>query len=72
MVDVLAASVKIMQNEISYLKLSQLPDDKVVLIEPDLLGRGLLQSAKHFRDLIEKGEQATLAKRSEIKNKFNI
>ncbi|MFA5126830.1 MAG: patatin-like phospholipase family protein [Patescibacteria group bacterium] len=72
LVDILAASIKMMQNEISYLKLSQVPDDKVVLIEPDLEGRSLLQGTKHFHDLIRKGEQAALAKRSEIKNKFNI
>lgn len=72
LVDVLSASVKMMQSELSYLKLSQLPDDQVVLIEPDLTGCSLLQSAKHFRDLIKKGEQAVLVKRSEIKHKFNL
>lgn len=69
--DVLAASLKMMQTEITYLKLSFIPPDNLVLIEPNLYKRKFLETNKHFKAIIRQGELAALAKREEMLVELN-
>lgn len=70
LVDVLAASLKMMQMEITYLKLAFIPKDNLVLIEPDLHQRKLLERGKHFQAIIKQGELAASKQILELLSKL--
>lgn len=57
-VDLLRASLNIMQNEITQLRLASVPTGRYVLIEPKLHGRNLVEGEKQFKSLIDLGVDA--------------
>lgn len=70
LVDVLAASLKMMQTEIIYLKLAFIPKDNLVLLEPDLHQRRFLERGRHFTAIIRQGELAASKQILEILSKL--
>jgi len=70
LMSILDNSVKIMQNEITNLKLKLLNEKNFVLIEPNVNKNPILQDKRSFNSLILKGKNAARKKVNEIKIKF--
>jgi len=66
-VDLLRASLNLMQNEITTLRLSAIEPSRYVMIEPRLEGRNLLETNKKFRAIIELGTEAAIEKQIAVR-----
>ncbi|MBT6691032.1 patatin-like phospholipase family protein [Candidatus Parcubacteria bacterium] len=66
LLDVLGASIKIMQQEITTEKIKSVPKDSYVLLTPNTSPYGLLETEKKFKEIIKFGELEAKRKKSEI------
>jgi hypothetical protein len=71
-VDLLRASLNIMQNEITQLRLAAVPSYKYLQIEPNVHGRNLLEREKAFKTLIEIGVKTAAEQTEEIRRFLKI
>lgn len=72
LINVLGNSIKLMQNEISDLKLEKLNKDDFVVIKPAVENYGIIQKTDFFADIIKKGEMAAMDKLMEIKKSLRF
>ena len=59
-------SLRIMQEEITKLRLDNIKRRKYIVIEPDLKKHPILENRKHFKQIIDEGEKATERKIDDI------
>ncbi len=57
-VDILRASLNVMQNTITELRLANVPTENYRLIEPRVQGRNIFENEKQFQSLIDLGAEA--------------
>ncbi len=65
-IDLLRASMNVMQNTITEMHLASIPSYRYRLIEPNVHGRNLFESEKQFRALLTLGSEAAEAERSSL------
>ena len=65
-VDLLRASLNVMQNTITELELEKIPRENYRLIQPNVHGRNLIESEKKFTQLIALGQEAARSERANI------
>lgn len=60
-------SYKIMQNEITKLKLSKLQDKNIIILEPKVGDYRMFTKQKYFKEIINKGKEEVKKRASELK-----
>ncbi|MFC1663468.1 patatin-like phospholipase family protein [Patescibacteria group bacterium] len=69
-VNLLETTLKMMQAEMTKMRLKKLKDDQYILIQPQVHSYHMIESAKKFKDIIHKGELAARRQKQEIIRKF--